>query len=213
MVRASFRAVEPALAADPDNPLWAGFSVPIDRTWRGDPAPPVLATTARLLWTSAHLWVGFVCAYDELDVDEDGDPATERHGLWERDVCEAFVQSPSEASAESYKEFEVAPTGQWFDAAIRHPRTAVDWHWDGGMATAAAIDREARVWRAVMRLPFAGFGGRPRPGDTWRLNLFRIGRVQGDRQFLALAPTCTATPDFHVPGAFVPLRFDGTGPG
>jgi hypothetical protein len=59
-----------------------------------------------------------------------------------------------------------------------------------------------------MRLPFDGLGGRPRPGDAWRLNLFRIGRVGGVRQYLALAPTLTAAPDFHVPAAFVPLQFD-----
>jgi hypothetical protein len=144
MVRAPFLELDPALTADADHPLWAGPAVPIDRTWRGGSAPPALATTARLLWTTGHLWIGFACTFDELDVDADPDPTVERHGLWERDVCEAFIQSPFDAGPDSYKEFEVAPTGQWFDAAIHHPRTAVDWHWGGGMATAATIDREAR---------------------------------------------------------------------
>jgi hypothetical protein len=209
MVKAPFHAVEPALTADRHHVLWSGASVPIDRTWRGEPAPPVLHTTAHVLWTPANLWVGFACRFDELDADDDPHPAAERHGLWERDVCEAFIQSPHERGPRSYKEFEVAPTGQWFDAAIDEPRRDVDLAWNGGMATAAAIDPATAVWRAVMRLPFAAFGGRPRAGDAWRVNLFRIGRVGGVRQYLALAPTHTAAPDFHVPAAFVPLVFDG----
>ena len=77
------------------------------------------------------------------------------------------------------------------------------------MDTAAAIDEEARVWRAVMRLPFAAFDGAPQAGDAWRVNLFRISRVDGARQFLSYASTGTAMPDFHVPACFVPLEFVG----
>jgi hypothetical protein len=65
------------------------------------------------------------------------------------------------------------------------------------------------VWRAVLRVPFSAFGGAPTAGDVWRANLFRISRVHGVRQFLACAPTGTPVPDFHVPAAFVPLKFTG----
>jgi alpha-galactosidase len=200
----------PALEAGFDQRPWASAGVAtVARTWNGDPAPPALTTTARLLWTASDLWIAFECGYAELDIDLAPDPGVECHGLWERDVCEAFIQSPRESSADAYKEFQVAPTGQWFDAAIRRPRVDVDWRWDAGLATAAAIDANARIWRAVMRVPWAAFGGAPRAGDVWRANLFRISRVDGIRQFLAYAPTGTPSPDFHVPAAFVPLTLTG----
>jgi hypothetical protein len=210
MLVARFTSSPPALTADLSHAAWQQAPpVTLDRTWRGDAAPAVLATTARLVWTPAHLWVGFDAGFIELDADVDYDTSVERHGLWERDVCEAFVQCPREPHDRSYKEFEVAPTGQWCDLAIHEPRVEVDIEWQSGMETAATVDLAARRFVAVMRIPFAAFGGAPSPGDRWRGNLFRIGRVSGERQYLAYAPTGTATPDFHVPRCFVPLIFEG----
>ena len=207
-VIASFTPDPLPLAADFTHGPWRRTPVvTIDRSWQGTPAPPELDTTARVLWTPTQLWVGFECRFAELDVDIPSDAATERHGLWERDVCEAFVRSPGEPDADSYKEFEVAPTGQWCDLAIRRPRIDVDWRWQSGMRTAATIDAAAATWRAVMTVPFSAFGVTPRPGDCWHANLFRISRLHGTRHYLALAPTGTPAPDFHVPERFVPLRF------
>jgi hypothetical protein len=198
----------PPLAADFTHPAWrTATPLAIDRLWSGAPAPPELATTARLLWTAADLWVGFSCAYTELDLDADVDPDVERHALWERDVCEIFVRSPREPHAASYKEFEVAPTGQWCDLAIHRPRVDVDWRWQSGMRAAAAIDAASSTWHAVMAVPLPAFGVTPAVGDRWHVNLFRIARVRGIRQYLAYAPTNTPTPDFHVPEALVPLQF------
>lgn len=200
----------PALTADADSPLWRAVApVAIATTWQGEAAPAELATWARLGWCESALWLAYECVYRELDVDESAaiDVTTERGALWERDVCEAFIASPAEPHARSYKEFEVAPTGQWCDLAIHRPRVDVDMGWQSGMATAAAIDAGAGRWRAVMRVPFSAFGITPTRGDVWRANLFRIGRVAGERQYLAYAPTGTPAPDFHMPGAFVPLVF------
>lgn len=212
LVRARFCTIPPPLIADLTHEAWRAAPVhAIDRLWNGDPAPASLPTNARLLWTASHLWLGFECGYAELDIDApaDVDTANERVALWDRDVCEAFVRSPREPRPDSYKEFEVAPTGQWCDLAIHRPRVDVDWRWNGGMTTAAAIDEADRSFRAVMRLPFAAFDGAPVEGEVWAVNLFRIGRVDGVRQYLSYAPTGTPTPDFHVPACFVPLVFEG----
>lgn len=210
LVRASFTAAAPPLTADFADTAWRQApSHAIDRMWSGAPAPAALTTTARLCWTRTDLWFGFECGFSELDLDDDVDTAVERVGLWDRDVCEAFVQSPREPRADSYKEFEVAPTGQWCDLAIHRVRVDVDWGWNSGMATAGAIDGDASVWRAVMRVPFAAFGESPAAGEVWRVNLFRISRVGGVRHYLSYAPTGTSEPDFHVPACFVPLEFAG----
>lgn len=210
-VVAAFSPLEPPLHAEFTDPAWTDArTVAIDRQWNGDAAPPVLVTTARVLWTVSHLWVGFDCTYDDLDIDHEVNTGIERAALWDRDVCEAFVQAPTEPHSASYKEFEVAPTGQWCDLAIHRPRVDIDWTWNGGMATAGAIDTATRRFRAVMRVPFRAFGVTPSVGDSWRVNLFRIARVGGVRHYLAHAPTGTSTPDFHVPASFVPLEFTGT---
>lgn len=207
MVDAVFRSAMPS-EADFAHPAWRDATMAtLATSWRGDAIPVELSTTARLAWTPHELWMGFECAYTELDVDDEPDASHERHGLWERDVCEAFVQSPRETGPAAYKEFEVAPTGQWLDVAVRTPRLDVDWHWNSGMRTFATIDRGTGVWRAVMAVPFTAFGGAPRDGERWRVNLFRIARLDGVRQYLALSPTGTEAPDFHVPARFVPLEF------
>lgn len=179
----------------------------IDHNWRGDAAPTVLQTTARVLWTPQELIFGYECGYTELDVDEQFDVNEERHALWDRDVCEAFVRSPLEPDFRIYKEFEVAPTGQWVDLLINRIHVTHDWQWQSGMKTAAQIDEH--TWRVAMAIPFAAFGLVPQVGDEWAANLFRVSRLKGERQFLAFAPTFTETPSYHVPERFVPLRFEG----
>lgn len=203
-----FQSAPLLLEAAFSKPFWqkaARVSLRLD--WRGELAPPALPTTALCLWTAEQLCLGFECGYTELDVDQSYDLRLERAGLWERDVCEAFIRSPLEPHAGSYKEFEVAPTGQWLDVQIHRPRVVVDWDWQSGMRTASAIDEGAKIWRAAMAIPFAAFGVAPQPGDVWQANLFRISRWQGARQYLAFSPTLTAAPDFHVPERFVALRF------
>jgi hypothetical protein len=46
---------------------------------------------------------------------------------WRGDVCEAFIRSPLEPHERIYKEFEVAPSGQWCDLLVdRSAMTHVD---------------------------------------------------------------------------------------
>ncbi len=92
--------------------------LPITHNWRGDFAPAKLATTAMVLWSEQEILFGFECSYTELDVDDEFDVNEERHALWDRDVCEAFVRSPIEPHEKHYREFEVAPTGQWCDLIV-----------------------------------------------------------------------------------------------
>jgi hypothetical protein len=179
----------------------------INRNWRGEIAPVELSTTARLLWSGEEILFGYECGYTEMDVDEEFDVNEERYALWDRDVCEAFVRSPVEPHEKHYREFEVAPTGQWCDLIVDRLRMWSDWEWKSGMRTVSEINESEKIWRVAMAIPFKAFGCKPQPGDIWRANLFRISRLNGERQYLALAPTFTEKPNFHVAEAFVKLRF------
>lgn len=207
-IHAYFSSTPPPLTTDFTHPAWqAAAPLPLAFNWRGEAAPSELHTNARLVWTPEHLWFGFECGYTELDVDEQFDVRQERYALWERDVCEAFIRSPLEPRPDSYKEFEVAPTGQWCDLLIHRPRVDFDWEWQSGLQTAAEIDATQMIFRVVWAVPFAAFGLTPKPGDQWYGNLYRISRLNSARQFLAFAPTMTEKPDYHVPEKFVPLSF------
>lgn len=199
----------PLLTTDFSDECWLRAPVlTINRNWRGEIAPVELRTTARLLWSDDQVLFGYECGYTELDVDEEFDVNEERHALWDRDVCEAFVRSPAEPHEKHYREFEVAPTGQWCDLIVDRSQMLADWQWRSGMRTAAEINEAEKIWRVAMAIPFDAFGCKPQAGDVWRANLFRISRLNGERQYLALSPTFTAIPNYHAAEAFVKLRFE-----
>jgi len=201
-------AQSPPLTLDFDNQIWAPAHLhPLEYDWRGAKAPGELQTVARLLWTDEELFIGFTCSFTELDIDEEFSTSVERHALWDRDVCEAFIRSPLEIAATSYLEFEVAPTGQWCDLRVDRAQMTHDWEWQSGMRTAGKIDDRKKEWRVLMALPFTCFGTAPKAGHEWAANLFRVSRLRGERIYLAYSPTGTERPNYHVPERFVNLRF------
>lgn len=197
----------PLLTTDFAHECWQRAPLPINHTWQGSTIPPELHTTARVLWSETEILFGFECGYTELDVDDVFDLSQERHALWDRDVCEAFVRSPMEPHEQCYREFEVAPTGQWCDLLVDRSVMWHDWEWKSGMRTASEILEAEKLWRVAMAIPFSAFGCTPKLGDIWHGNLFRISRLNGERQYLAYSPTLTEKPNFHVADKFVPLRF------
>jgi hypothetical protein len=160
-----------------------------------------------MLWTDDELIVGFECRFTELDIDDHIDVSLERYALWDRDVCEIFVRSPKEPVPTTYKEFEVAPTGQWCDLKIDRVTRVHDWEWKSGMRAAGRINRERSLWWATMALPFTAFGEKPAAGDEWWGNLFRVSRFNGERIYLAYSTNDSEQPNFHVPERFVKIRF------
>jgi len=179
--------------------------VKIDHYWSGECAPPGRHAEARILWTKTGLLVRYVCNQVEPLIIGD-DPQTEKKtmGLWDRDVCEIFI-APDPHLVERYFEFEVAPTGEWLDAAINltSGTRETDWKFNSQMTTAAKIERD-RVTMAV-RIPWKI--GQPQQGERWRVNLFRCVGNEANRGYLSWQPTRTPEPLFHVPKAFGWLVF------
>ncbi|MDX2044113.1 MAG: carbohydrate-binding family 9-like protein [Acidobacteriota bacterium] len=198
----------PELSTNFNHECWRQASLLIiNHNWQGNLAPQELHTTARVLWNEQELLIGFECGYTELDVDDMFNVNEERHALWDRDVCEAFVRSPIEPHEKYYREFEVAPTGQWCDLLVDRSVMWHDWEWKSGLRTVSEIVEAEKIWRVVMAIPFSAFGCLPKAGDIWHGNLFRISRLNGERQYLTYSPTLTEKPNFHVAEKFVPLRF------
>jgi alpha-galactosidase len=196
-------------ASDLEHAAWdSARPVHLARYWSGEEARVERRAEARLVWSSEALYVRFVCRQNEPLVISDA-PQRERKtmGLWERDVCEIFI-APDAQETERYFEFEVAPTGEWLDLAIRQmPESrATDWEYASGMEAAARIE-EGRILLA-MRFSWEAFRRVPQAGESWRANLFRCIGAGPERGYLAWQPTFTERPNFHVPEAFGWLRFE-----
>ncbi|HZI86467.1 MAG TPA: sugar-binding protein, partial [Pyrinomonadaceae bacterium] len=118
--------------------------VQLTQYWSGEPAPPNRYAEARLLWSETSLCMRFVCRQKEPLIVS-SNPQTERKtmGLWDRDVCEAFV-APNPDQPERYFEFEAAPTGEWLDLAVgmESGQRETDWDFESGMTAAARVDKE-----------------------------------------------------------------------
>lgn len=195
-------------AADLDHAEWRRVkAVPLTRYWSGTPAPASRHAEARVLWSDESLCVRFVCRQTEpLIVSTNPQTETKTMGLWDRDVCEAFL-APNPEQPNRYFEFEAAPTGEWIELAVhgKPGQRATEWDFESGMTAAARIGNDEIT--IAMRIPWGDRIHKPQPGERWRVNLFRCVGSSKDRGYLAWQPTHTEQPNFHVPEAFGWLVF------
>lgn len=134
--------------------------------------------------------------------------------IYEEDVFEVFL---APVAVTDYFELEVNPLGTTFDARIHSPdgvratMTAdISWECAGFWTATRKGDGTHGTWvDVVMVIPFSSLDRpTPRPGETWRGNLFRIDRSpeHGDT-YSAWCPTLKIPADFHVPSVFGELNF------
>lgn len=191
-----------------DNKNWGrAEEISLEKYWSGERAAAGRHAKARVLWSEKALYVRFEAVLGEpLIVNETPDLASKTIGLWDRDVCEIFV-APDINEPEKYFEFEVAPTGEWLDLAIRQTlqKRETDFDYHSGMLSAARIDTDTVTM--VLKIRWQAFGKTPETGDVWRGNLFRCVGAGETRGYLAWQPTETEQPNFHVPAAFGEFEF------
>ncbi len=166
------------------------YTLVIDRDWSGGPAPAALATTARLLWTVSHLSIGFECRYAALDVDA-APRSTPRSNAW---PCGTATSARRSCRRPTNRGPTATRNSRWRRPAREQPgRSTARGSTSIGAGTAAWPRRQASTARRTAvrcrhAIPFAAFGVTPARGDGWRVNLFRIGRVDGVRHYLELRP-------------------------
>ncbi len=186
-----------------DHPVWQQVeAVQINKYWSGVDAGIGRHAEARLLWTPEDLLIRFDCEQSEPLIINDKPFLTQKTiGLWEKDVCEAFI-APNPQMPEKYIEFEISPTGEWLDLTVHKngDNFEKDWTYESGMKCAAEIVAEKVIM--AMQIPWAAFGKKPENGAKWRGNLFRQVGQGETRGYLAWQPTLTPEPQFHVPEAF-----------
>jgi alpha-galactosidase len=171
--------------------------------WQGLNTDAERETQVRLLWTPETLYMRFDARYRIITVFPDAEAGGRRDQLWDRDVCEVFLQ-PDSRELRRYKEIEVAPNGFWIDLDIG-PGEKQDLR--SGLRRRVDVDEANKRWRAVLALPMKSFTPRFEPSSVWRVNFYRVEGSAEPRFYSAWQPTHTAQPNFHVPEAFGRLVF------
>jgi hypothetical protein len=200
------------LTADPRDGVWRqARSTTIVRDCSRMLDYPDLLTEIRGFWTDTDLYFLFVCPYRALNVFLPAANGSARHGLWDRDVVEMFLGDDWD-NIRHYREFEIAPTGDWIDLAIDFDRPDANRGWRSQWQTSARIDEPAKLWYAACRIPLRSISDkRVEPGTRWRANLYRIDGEGPDskRRFMCWQPTCVVGRDpNHVPEHFGTLVFE-----
>jgi hypothetical protein len=171
---------------------------------------PRLKTEVRAFWTDSDLYLLFVSPYNELNLWLPADNSKDRLKLWDRDVVEFFL-GDDWTDIKHYREFEIAPTGDWVDLNIDLGRDISDAEWNSGWQRQGRIDEEHHIWYAAARVPLKSVSEHPvKAGTKWRANLYRIDGLGEDpqRHFLCWQPTCVVNRDpNHVPEHFGTLIF------
>jgi len=201
----------PELNTDPQSEVWKrSGSTRILKDCSHNLDYQDLVSGVRMFWTDTDLYLLFVCPYKKLNIWEPTQNDRPRNKLWDRDVVEFFLGSDN-SEIRRYREFEIAPTGDWIDLAIDLSRKTYDRNWRSGWKTAARIDAQAHIWYAAARVPLKSVSDVPvKVGTRWRMNLYRIEGEGPDarRHFLCWQPTCVVNRDpNHVPENFGSLVF------
>lgn len=205
----------PPLNTDPASATWRGAAVGvISKDCTREIDYPSLRTEVRAFWTGTQLYLLFSCPYSVLNLFLPAQGGGPHNKLWDRDVVEVFL-GDDWLNIRHYREFEIAPTGDWIDLAIDLDHHSYDQSWRSGWNTAARIDEAARIWYAAARIPLSAVSTSPvKPGSKWRVNLYRIDGLGADpqRHFLCWQPTCVENRDpNHVPENFGMLIFGDGG--
>lgn len=201
----------PELNTDPTSATWAkAASTWITKDCSHEIDYLKLKTEVRGFWTDSDLYLLFISTYTELNLWLPADNSKDRLKLWDRDVVEFFLGEDWQ-DIKVYKEFEIAPTGDWVDLAIDLNHDSYDAKWDSGWQRQGRIDEKTHIWYAAARVPLRSVSEKQvQAGTKWRVNLYRIDGLGADpvRHFMCWQPTCVVNRDpNHVPEHFGTLVF------
>jgi hypothetical protein len=169
---------------------------------------------------------GLVLRFDATDPSPWHTMTKHDDHLWEEEVVEIFLDL--NRSGHDYAEIEISPGNVVCDVRMVSPwpHKQMDLAWDlSGLETRVRMTKDATGrtigWTATAVLPWAGFRSLPsstsitlppKPGDSWRFNVFRVKRPGGPSapQKGAVEAAWSKPPveSFHVPEAFRDFVFD-----
>jgi hypothetical protein len=184
-----------------DEPAWkVAFGVDLADSTTGN--QPAQSTQAKLLWDSRYLYVAFTCQ----DRDAWGTLAKRDDPVFTQEAVEVFIAP--HGPAQPYYEFDANPLGTLFDTIVEDKNLF-----------GAQSDRWVHTFNSQAKCAVHVDGTvndclgpdehLPQPGDSWRLNLYRIDLPRGaaQQELSAWSPTGSS---FHVPDKFGKIVFRDT---
>jgi hypothetical protein len=169
----------------------ARLELPIARQWNGRPCDLPIRGAVELAVQRDRLAVRAWLLQPVVPRVPSAPPGTRVERLWEYDVVECFLAG----AGGRYLEVELGARGHWLALSFDAPRVRADSH--ETLALVVDSGRLAGGWWARTSLPLALLPPRLASGNAFAI---AAGR------FLAHHPVPGATPDFHQPAAFPPLR-------
>jgi len=183
--------------------------------------PARYATAFRALWSSQGLYL----RWDVTDPDPWHTMTKRDDHLWDEEVVEIFLDL--DRSGRDYAELEISPANVVCDVRMVSPwpDKKGDLAWDiAGLETRVKHTTDAKGkasgWTATAFVPWDAFRTLPsarkvalppKPGDTWRFNVFRIERPGGKRApekgAVEVAYSKPPGESFHVPEVFQDFVF------
>lgn len=197
-----------------DEPAWfAAESVgPFQFAWytQGDKEQ----TVAKMLWDDEYLYVAYVCDDAHISAEHfEHDSA-----VWEDDAVEVFA-APNPDQPNVYYNIEMSVGGANLDHFHpKGPGDELDKKWDPALKIATTVkgtlsnnEDTDKYWTLEVRIPFEGYAKTakntpPKPGDTWHLNLNRLGGKVNE-QFSQWSAGTGPEPAFHRPQDFGRVTF------
>jgi hypothetical protein len=197
-----------------DEPDWkrAPSTGPFVRSMDGGPTK--YRTEAKILWDDKNLYVAFMCQ------DEDVWTSYTHHDdpLYNQEVVEMFIDA--DGDGRTYNELEISPANVTFDAYFVERRKDLDKAitWESGMKTAVVVDGTLnnpsdrdKGWTVEAAIPIANLAAvphvPPRPGDEWRINLYRLDWYNDRKVNEGSAFSPLFVGDFHALQRFGWLEF------
>jgi hypothetical protein len=181
-------------------------------------------TEAKIVWDSKFLYV----AFDNEDTDVWANLSRRDDKLWTQEADELMIDA--DGNGKSYVELQVAPNGNVFDTYLPEYRKYEDsidpkkkqFSWNSKFTAKVSVngtlnkrDDKDEGWTAELAIPLEDVKGLdtasavrlpPSPGDTWRINMYRMDMPQGKPQQAAgWSPPMVG--DFHALDKFGELVF------
>jgi hypothetical protein len=177
-----------------DEPAWkdaADTTAFVDVRKGGPDADSSVQGSAKLLWDDKGLYVGATIKDDE--VEGGFDKAQKDPHLWTKDCLEIMIDPDGDGDNVDYYEVQINPQNLVFDSRFdeyNKPRQEPDGpfghqEWSAKLESAVKIDGtldnnddEDKGYVVEARIPWASFdkakAAPPKPGDSWRLNLYAM---------------------------------------
>jgi hypothetical protein len=153
-------------------------------------APVAQRTTAKMVYDDKNLYI----AFNNADTDVWAELTKHDDKLWTQEADEVMIDA--DGDGKTYIELQIAPNGTTFDSYLPEYRKNQN-DWESGMKSAVKVDGTLnkrddvdKGWTAEIALPLEAVKGRaekgpqipPKPGDLWRINLYRMDTPKGQAQ-------------------------------